>query len=88
MVEANINYDFEDSEKLFSLEDNHIYIPHLIEKYNSLKSEISENNKGKKFKKIGFESLDETIFIEYNELYSFPLLSPKCGKRLKAKLDT
>ena len=64
MVEANINYDFEDSEKSFFLEDSPICIPHLIEKYNCLKSEISENNKGKKFKKIGFESLDETIFIE------------------------
>ena len=65
MVEANINYDFEDSEKSFSLEDSHICIPHLIEKYNTLKSEISENNKGKKFKKIGVESFDEkTIFIE------------------------
>ena len=63
MVEANINYDFEDSEKLFSLEDNHIYIPHLIEKYNTLKSEISENNKGKKLKKIGIESLDEKTII-------------------------
>ena len=38
MVEANINYDFEDSEKSFSLEDSPIYIPHLIEKYNCLKS--------------------------------------------------
>ena len=53
MVEANINYDFEDSEKSFSLEDSPIYFPHLIEKFNFLKSEISENNKGKKFKKIG-----------------------------------
>ena len=64
MVEANINYDFEDSEKSFSLEDSPLYFPHLFEKFNCLKSEISENNKGKKFKKIGFESLDETIFIE------------------------
>ena len=65
MVEANINYDFEDSEKSFSLEDSPIYFPHLIEKFNFLKSEISENNKGKKFKKIGVESFDEkTIFIE------------------------
>ena len=65
MVEANINYDFENSEKSFYLEDNSIYFPHLIEKFNCLKSEISENNQGKHSKKIGVESFDSKfIFIE------------------------
>ena len=65
MVEANINYDFEDSEKSFSLEDSPIYIPYLIEKYNCLKSEKSENNKAKNLKKIGVESFDtKAFFIE------------------------
>ena len=78
MTESNINYDFEDSDKSLSLEDNPTCIPHLIEKINSLNSEITENNKEivddrinilnnkeKSFKKIGVESFDEkTIFIE------------------------
>ena len=78
MTESNINYDFEDSDKSLSLEDNPTCIPHLIEKINSLKSEISENNKEiivdrinivnnkeKSFTKNGVESFDEkTIFIE------------------------
>ena len=78
MTESNINYDFEDSDKSLSLEDNPTCIPHLIEKINNLKSEISENNKEiivdrinivnnkeKSFTKIGVESFDEkTFFIE------------------------
>ena len=78
MTESNINYDFEDSDQSLSLEDNPTCIPHLIEKINNLKSEISENNKEiivdrinivnnkeKSFKKIGVESFDEkTFFIE------------------------
>ena len=76
MTESNINYDFEDSDKSLSLEDNPTCIPHLIEKINSLKSEISENNKEiivdrinilnnkeKSFKKIGVESFDEKTFF-------------------------
>ena len=78
MTESNINYDFEDSDQSLSLEDNPTCIPHLIEKINSLNSEITENNKEivddrinilnnkeKSFKKIGVESFDEkTFFIE------------------------
>ena len=78
MTESNINYDFEDSDKSLSLEDNPTCIPHLIEKIKSLNSEITENNKEivddrinilnnkeKSFKKIGVESFDEkTFFIE------------------------
>ncbi len=44
MVEANINYDFENSDKSFSLEDNPTCIPHLIEKINCLKSEKNEKD--------------------------------------------
>ena len=78
MEETNINNDFEDSGKSLSLEDNPTCIPHLIEKINCLKSEISENNKEivddrnnivnnkrKSSKKIGVETFDaKTIFIE------------------------
>jgi hypothetical protein len=65
MIESNINYDFDDSEKLLSLESNPISISHLIEKINCLKPEKSENNKGKNLKKNGFESSDtKTIFID------------------------
>jgi len=77
MVEKEINFDNEDSDKSFSLEDNPTCIPHLIEKINCLKSEISENkkeivdninnivnNKVKSSKKIEVESFDANIFIE------------------------
>ena len=67
MVDTNINDDFEDSEKSFSLENNPIYFPHLIENFNCLKSEISENNQGKHSKKIGVESFDaKSIFEKKN----------------------
>ena len=93
MVEANINYDFEDSDKSLSIEDNPTCIPHLIEKINSLKSEINEkneeivddkndiiNNNRKNSKIIGDESLDsKTIFIEKKNI---------CGrKRIGDKYD-
>jgi hypothetical protein len=78
MIEANINYDFEESDKSLSLKGNPNCIPHLIEKINCIKSEINEqneeitddknnivNNKGKLSKKIGVECFKaKTIFIE------------------------
>ena len=78
MVEANINYDFEESNKSLSLKGNLNYISYLIEKINCIKSEINEqneeitddknnivNNKGKLSKKIGVECFNaKTIFIE------------------------
>ena len=93
MVEANINYDFEDSDKSLSIEDNPTCIPHLIEKINCLKSKINEkneeivddkndiiNNNRKNSKIIGDESLDsKTIFIEKKNI---------CGrKRIGDKYD-
>ena len=78
MAEENIISDFEDSDKSLSFEDDPTCIPHLIEKINSLKSEITENNKEflddtnnivnskeKSSKKIGVKSFDsKSIFIE------------------------
>ena len=78
MEEENNISDFEDSDKSLSFEDDPTCIPHLIEKINSLKSEISENNKEflddtnnivnskeKSSKKIGVKSFDsKSIFIE------------------------
>ena len=78
MAETNINNDFEDSNKSLSLEENPTCIPHLFEKFNCLKSEISDknkeivddkniivNNEGISSKKIEDESFDEKIiFIE------------------------
>ena len=78
MEEENNISNFEDSDKSLSFEDDPSYIPHLIEKINSLKSEISENNKvflddrnnivnnkEKSSKKIEVESFGtKTIVIE------------------------
>ena len=78
MEEENNISDFEDSEKSLSFEDDPTCIPHLFEKINSLKSEISENNKEllddrdnivnnkeKSSKKFGVESFgSKTIIIE------------------------
>ena len=46
LVESNIDYDIEHSEKSLSLEVNTICSPLLIEKNNFLKSEIYEKNEG------------------------------------------
>ena len=90
MEETNINYDFENCDKSLSLEENPTCIPHLIEKFNPLKSEISDknkeieddknnlvNNKGKSSKKIEDESFDEKIiFVEKKN---------KCGRKRKGE---
>ena len=90
MAETNINYDFEDSNKSLSLEENPTCIPHLFEKFNCLKSEISDknkeivddkniivNNEGISSKKIEDESFDEKIiFIEKKN---------KCGRKRKGE---
>jgi len=77
IVESNIKYDIEHSDKSLSSKVNHTCDPHLIGKINCLKSEINEKKEGiiddkntlvsdkeKSSKKIEAESLDaKTIFI-------------------------
>jgi hypothetical protein len=45
IIETNINNAHENSDKVFSFEENQICMPHLIEKCNCFKSEINDKNK-------------------------------------------
>ena len=83
IVESNIKYDIEHSDKSLSSKVNHACNPHLIGKINCLKSEINAkkeeiidnrntivSDKEKSSKKIEAESLDaKTIFIEKKNIY-------------------
>lgn len=91
IIGTNFNNDLEDSDKSLFLEDSHIYIPHLIEKFNCFncentdfnkENEDEENNfinyKGKDSKKIGVESFDaKTTIIEKKR--------NKCGRKRKGE---
>ena len=89
-METNINYDYEDSYISLPFEHSLSCIPHLFEKFNCLKPEISDknkeflddknnivNNKGKSSKRMGDEPLDtKTIFVKKKN---------KCGRKRKGE---
>jgi len=87
MKETNANYDFEDSDKSLSIENNPIYFPHLIEKINCLNSEKIENNKGNIDDRNNIvnnnETISKTIGVEFFEANIKK--KNKCGRKRKGE---